>query len=241
MFTIIIILVIVFLFAIIIGAAHNASTGNDVNRGEGRQALPDSLRSHDRYDYDKRQQKAFGKKGEEYVAEMLEEVAVKYNGYVFNNFTFKDEEGYSADIDHILVCVGGLFVIETKSNKGVIFGDKDEEEWCAQKNDWQSDKVFRNPIKQNNGHINHLRKMLGKTSPAMISMIIFPFAESISNVDNSFVYDLDSAREYIIDMIDEGNYSSQFVERVKIRLSDIQEKYGISLEEHEDILKRRYN
>ncbi len=39
------------------------------------------------------------------------------------------------------------------------YGDESGETWYALKEEWQDDKDFRNPIEQNQGHINHLKRM----------------------------------------------------------------------------------
>ena len=67
---------------------------------------------------------------------MLNSIASSYKTYVFNDFTFMDDNGYSTNIDYILVCQGVVFVIEIKSNKGFIYGNDNDEKWFAQKQDW---------------------------------------------------------------------------------------------------------
>ena len=82
-----------------------------------------------------------------------------YGGYLYNNFCFEDEDGFSSEIDHILITKGGVFVIETKGNKGTIYGAADDERWICFKKDYQNDKTFINPIIQDKCYINHLNKM----------------------------------------------------------------------------------
>ena len=189
---------------------------------------------------DKLEQEAFGKKGENYVANMLEDLANTYNGHVFNDFTFKDEAGFSTNIDHIFISRGGIFIIETKSNKGIIYGNTNDETWYAQKEDWQDDRIFKNPIKQNQGHINHLRKMMGKYPPKMISIVIFPFAEQI-NSDSETVFDIEAAKQFIIEKTDENDYSENFPIKMCKKIQEIIDIYGITIEEHKENIKSKYN
>ncbi len=175
------------------------------------------------------EQKAFGELGENEVANMLEKIKSNYDHVeVFNDFTFMDSEGYSANIDHILICTGGMFVIETKANKGKI--TKNREEWIAIKEDII--KTLKDPIKQNQGHINHLKKMLGNQAPKMISLVIFPEADNLNDVKNEWVYDLSSAYDYIVDKINKPTYSSNFVDKMAQKLTLIQCEYGITKEKH---------
>ncbi len=189
---------------------------------------------------DIREQEAFGKLGEKRVADFLSEIKKQYGGYVFNNFTFEDENGYSTNIDHILICKGGIFVIETKSNKGVVFCDVNQDQWYAKKenNDY---KTLKNPIKQNEGHINHLKRIMGDKPPKMLSIVIFPVADYIEN-KSTIVHTLDSARKYIIDKITHSHYSDpeRFIKKSYEKLKQIKNKYGISIEKHMNNLKKMY-
>ena len=61
---------------------------------------------------------------EELVANELEKLLINNKGYLINNLCFKDEEGYSSEIDHVLITKAGVFVIETKSNYGKTYGNR---------------------------------------------------------------------------------------------------------------------
>lgn len=61
---------------------------------------------------------------EELVANELEKLVKDNKGYLINNLCFKDKEGYSSEIDHILITKAGVFVIKTKSNYGKIYGNE---------------------------------------------------------------------------------------------------------------------
>lgn len=193
-----------------------------------------------REQYERKEQENFGIYGEYAVIKMLNDISNIHKSYVFNNFTFMDDDGYSSNIDHIFICNGGVFIIETKSNKGAIYGSANEQYWFAQKHKWQKDKGLINPINQNQGHINHLKKMMGPNAPKMVSMIIFPFADSLKNVDCSFAYSIISAKHFILDKICESKYNNQFVEKTYKKLLYILSVYGISLEEHKENIRQKY-
>lgn len=46
-----------------------------------------------------------------------------------NNVTLPKNNGMTTQIDHIIVSVFGIFVIETKNYKGWIFGNEKQEKW----------------------------------------------------------------------------------------------------------------
>ena len=58
-----------------------------------------------REEFNKYEQERFGKAGEEYVSSMLGVIQQNYKSYIFNDYTFKDDKGYSSNIDHIFICV----------------------------------------------------------------------------------------------------------------------------------------
>ena len=189
-------------------------------------------------EYNALRQKAFGKKGEEYVALMLEEIKDS-NLYIYNDFTFEYKKGLSTNIDHIILSTGGIIVIETKSNKGDIYGLDDESTWYAKKK--HEYKEFRNPLIQNENHINILRKMLNNDSINIESMIIFPFANSLDNVESNLVYDFEYAYNDIKKLSKLKNYSEEYIRKIAKQLAEIKSKYGISDEEHINNIKQRYN
>ena len=96
-----------------------------------------------------------GKTGEAIVSKILEKVT----GYkkIINNIMINDN-GKSRQIDHILICSKGVFVIETKNYAGQIYGKEDSDEWKQ----YLNGKVynFKNPIFQNYGHKKIIEKTL---------------------------------------------------------------------------------
>lgn len=74
---------------------------------------------------------------------------------VLNDLFFKFGE-YSTQIDHIIVSIYGIFVIETKNYKGWIFGNSNKDHWIQ--NIWGNEYTLYNPIYQNESHIRFLEK-----------------------------------------------------------------------------------
>ena len=231
----VVVIAVVVLLVIVVAIAANGKDSSD-----GGTYFHHDSTSRAITDWDQQEINYVGQEGENYVAKNLANLASNYNGFLFNDFCFEDEEGYSTEIDHILITRGGVFVIETKTNKGTIYGDKDDEYWDCIKKEYQEDKKLKNPIIQNQGHINHLRRVFGKNAPKMLSIIIFPIAD-VSNIDSNLVYDLDDAIAAIKNMTDAAKYSQEFVNRVNNQLIMIRDQYGISKQRHIDNINKKYN
>ncbi|MDY6391505.1 MAG: nuclease-related domain-containing protein [Bacilli bacterium] len=198
----------------------------------GKGSSSDSHRGVFHVPSDQEQQEAFGKHGEHTVFQMVSKIAEENGGYAYENVAFKDDNGYSTEIDAILICSGGFFVIEVKSNKGIITGGLEDERWHAEKEPWQEDRNPHNPVKQNQGHINHLKRMAGKGFPYITSLVIFPYATNIDAVRSQIVHDYYSAQTFIRERIAEGKYKKATVDRFNEQLKAFRSRYGISHEEH---------
>ena len=111
-----------------------------------------------------------GAMGEKRVARILEKLPEeKYS--VINNLLLNNN-GYTSQVDHVVVSVYGIFVIETKTYQGIISGGENSEHWTQ--NIYGNKYEFRNPILQNYGHIKSLKQALGdyKNVP-FISIVAF--------------------------------------------------------------------
>ena len=190
---------------------------------------------------DEEQQQAFGKHGEDVTFQMISEIANSCGGYAYQNVAFGDDDGYSSEIDAVLICKGGFFVIEIKSFKGIIAGDVEKDDWYAIRLGHQEDRTLRNPVKQNQGHINHMKRLGGKGFPYLTSLVIFPYANDISNVKSQVVHDFYSAKEFLLSKVAEGKYSKETVERFRRQFQSFLSRYGISHEEHMARIKEKFD
>ena len=95
----------------------------------------------------------YGDFAENLVASYLEKNFPE--GVCLNDLYFKTPHGLT-QIDHILICKHGLFIIETKSHNGFI--EIRERQWTQKYND----KIvkFHNPLHQNEIHIKALRGVM---------------------------------------------------------------------------------
>jgi hypothetical protein len=107
--------------------------------------------------------------GEYYVRSRLRKLDDrKYK--LIHNVTLRHKSGKLSQIDHIVVSPYGVFVIETKNYRGKIYGTEYSEDWTRYigKSKW----TFYNPVKQNNGHVQALRTLLG-SDVNFISVVCF--------------------------------------------------------------------
>jgi restriction system protein len=90
--------------------------------------------------------------------------------HLVKNVILSTEDG-STQIDHIIVSVFGVFVVETKNIRGWIFGNEKEDMW-TQKIYKHSNK-FQNPLRQNYKHVKTLQELLGLRDEQIHSLVVF--------------------------------------------------------------------
>jgi hypothetical protein len=75
---------------------------------------------------------------------------------VYNNILLQTDYR-TTQIDHIVLSVFGVFVIETKNYQGWIFGNERDEYWTQ--NIYGKKTRFKNPILQNYGHVKAIERV----------------------------------------------------------------------------------
>lgn len=110
----------------------------------------------------------------------LGELAIKivayasFNGSIYqiiNDITLPTEDGGSTQIDHIIVSPYGVFVIETKTMKGWIYGKANDEFWTQKI--YKHSQNFQNPLRQNFKHTETLRRALSLDKEKIFSVVVF--------------------------------------------------------------------
>ena len=126
-----------------------------------------------------------GYMGESAVANRL--FGLPENEYkVLNNIMIKTDYG-TTQIDHIVVSIYGIFVIETKNYKGWITGGEYSEYWV--KNMYGKKYSFMNPLKQNYAHVKALESKLGISKDNFIPIVAFSSDSNIKvNVSTPVIY-----------------------------------------------------
>ncbi|MBE6713149.1 MAG: NERD domain-containing protein [Ruminococcaceae bacterium] len=136
----------------------------------------------------------FGDKAEEEVSETLRRDFP--NAAVLNNVYLKTNRG-TTQLDHILICKWGVFVIETKSHNGRIQIEKNE--WTQ----FYKDKVvrFHSPILQNESHVRALENVLKKHRTAwktkVNGLVVFTSKKVFFSKREDGVLRLDELSPYI--------------------------------------------
>lgn len=95
---------------------------------------------------------------------------------VLTDLILSTETG-TTQIDHVVVSLYGVFVIEVKNYKGWIFGSEKSAQWTQ--NIYGKKSSFMNPIRQNYAHIKAIEARLSKYS----NLPIIPIVAFSSNCD----------------------------------------------------------
>lgn len=95
----------------------------------------------------------------------------KQTYYRLNNITLPLANGGSTQIDHVIVSIHGIFVIETKHYKGWIFGSERQAQWTQ--TIMGRKYKFQNPLRQNYLHIKTLAELLTLDMHYFHSIIVF--------------------------------------------------------------------
>ncbi|PCH63008.1 MAG: nuclease [Gammaproteobacteria bacterium] len=107
----------------------------------------------------------------EFIVNLLARFQLDQQVYhLLKNVTLKTEDG-TTQIDHIIVSVYGVFVMETKNIRGWIFGQPQQKMWTQQI--YNHKNQFQNPLHQNYKHIKTLQALLYLEEEQLHSVIVF--------------------------------------------------------------------
>lgn len=99
---------------------------------------------------------------------------------VINNLLIR-KGGRSSQIDHVVVSIYGIFVIETKNYSGWIHGNEHSEYWTQ--SIYSQKTKFRNPIRQNLGHVSALKSVLADYNNVVYNpIVVFTGSGELKNV-----------------------------------------------------------
>ncbi len=111
-----------------------------------------------------------GKAGEQAVRDVLKKLnPTEYQ--CLHDVLVRKSDGTTSQIDHVVVSLFGIFVIETKNYRGWIFG-QESSQWWTQTIYRRKEKFF-NPIWQNKGHVKALCQVLGNTEDQYLPIVAF--------------------------------------------------------------------
>ena len=111
-----------------------------------------------------------GKRGEKLVARRLRK-GLPEEYLILNDIYLPLPDGTTTQIDHVVVSQYGVFVVETKTYSGWIFGDEKGKEWTQ--SIYRKKSRFQNPKRQNYKHICALADNLGIDKSYFIGVVAF--------------------------------------------------------------------
>lgn len=139
--------------------------------------------------------KVSGDFGEYEISSVLKSLPDCY--HIMNNILLKTKKG-STQLDHVIVSPFGVFVVETKNHKGMIFGDTMGRVWTQVLRNG-AHNTFYSPVLQNAGHMENLYRHIGLKRELMTGMIVFTNPEAdLRNVNCPFCMRTESLYEAIL-------------------------------------------
>ena len=128
-----------------------------------------------------------GKRGEQIVEKIILKNLDKEIYKLINDITIPSKSG-STQIDHIIISIYGIFVIETKNWQGWIFGGENQKTWTQI--NYQYKNKYMNPLRQNYGHIKALQSILNLPMNCFYSVIVFAENGTFkTNMPNNVIYE----------------------------------------------------
>lgn len=129
------------------------------------------------------------------------------SGLLIENGLTKEGRKRKTEVDIIAFTEKCLIVIETKHFSGNIKGNIDDRKLMFESENGGS-REGQNPIKQNNGHINFIKRIIGKKIP-IVSLIVFSNKANISTLNGNerdiFICKKNSLEEKIEKILTQNN------------------------------------
>lgn len=167
------------------------------------------------------QPKIKGYLGEKAVANRLSRLP-EQQYKILNDIMLRTNYG-TTQIDHIVVSIYGIFVIETKNYKGWITGSEYAEQWT--KNMYGKKYLFRNPLKQNYAHVKALEEKMNLSIDKFIPIIAFSGNSNIKVKTSKPVIYISQLKRVVQSYSDIKFKEQELDELVlRIRMSDVTTK-----------------
>ena len=111
-----------------------------------------------------------GDAGEKRVSGWIKSQLDPQQYILIENITLPIQKGM-LQIDHVIISPYGVFVIETKTIHGLIFGEATQSTWTQQI--YEQKKQFQNPLRQNSKHVKAVADLLGVSTNEVYSIVVF--------------------------------------------------------------------
>lgn len=144
----------------------------------------------------------------------------------------------TTQIDHIIVSIYGIFVIETKNMSGWIFGNPSQPKWTQTFG--RSKNSFQNPLRQNYKHIKELDALLQIGEDKLFSVVVFAGdAEFKTDMPDNVIHSGGLAR--YVRTKDVPLLTESEVQRILLKINDTMlERSRTTSREHILNLNRRF-
>lgn len=131
--------------------------------------------------------------------------------------------GRTSQIDHVVVSDYGIFVIETKNYQGWIIGNEYDDNWTQVI--YKRKEKLHNPIKQNYGHIQALKEVLGECAAVnYISIVAFTTRADLKvKADTDVVYTVNlpkTIRKYTTESISDSNKEQIYSKLISLNVDN---------------------
>lgn len=149
-----------------------------------------------------------GARGERKVSGFLQNLPENY--YVIDDLTIPTRNS-TTQIDHVVVSVYGIFVIETKNYSGWIYGSNNSKKWkqCFP----SKSNYFYNPIKQNWAHVYALSDLLKIDRYAFKPVVAFSDKATLKVTSSTPVINMSQLRSHILSYT-KGVFSAKQAEEI---------------------------
>ena len=187
-----------------------------------------------RIKYIQDQPSAKGRQGEKIVSHILQRYCKSEHDYVLNNIILFDATTRrSSQVDHILICSNGIFVIETKNYSGTIYGSDQQREWVQVLAYGNTKNKFHSPVKQNATHIYLVNQILQKKYPVH-GFVVF-VKNNIEHIQSENVCTPQSLSAYIEAHAQKGGpLNAKEKDEIYALLRLHEESYSVTAKEHLD-------
>ena len=145
----------------------------------------------------------------------------------------------STQLDHVIVSPYGVFVVETKNHKGMIFGDINGTVW-TQVLRGRAHYTFYNPITQNLGHIKHLCAQSGLNPKYVTGIIVFTNDEAdLTNVQYGCCIRAEMLYAYLMNYACNPVLTDKNVYDIIKRLDKINQSGYLNAQKHIQFVKQQ--
>lgn len=178
----------------------------------------------------------------EYRTSLVVEAAPFEKKMIFNCYV-PNRSGDKTEIDMIMLCRQGVYVIENKNYSGWIFGDEKSKNWCETLKGKKY--FFYNPVKQNKSHINNLERLLQIGMEKYISLITFNGNANLKKVtvesENVYITGYKHLKKFLKEQTNKpGILTDEQIESIYQRLLSGTELSDIEKQEHVDRIKKQF-